>query len=93
MFLANLIERLSETFPKQDYQRRLERYVESNCPENCYDIERLQKRFEHQEFKGLTLWKTFFVKFLHTLKITALKKHNIDLNKAIGYDPVKESVR
>jgi hypothetical protein len=55
MFLANLIERLSEMFPKQDYQSRLERYIESHQPENCSDVERLQKRFEHEEFKGLVL--------------------------------------
>ena len=55
MFLANLIERLSEMFPKQDYQSRLEQYIESNKPETVHDVERLQKRFDHQEFKRLIL--------------------------------------
>ena len=55
MFLANLIERLSEMFPKQDYQSRLERYIQASHPENVNDVERAHKRFDHQEFRGLSL--------------------------------------
>jgi len=55
MFLANLIERLSEMFPKQDYQSRLERYIQASHPENVNDVERAHKRFDHQEFRRLVL--------------------------------------
>lgn len=55
MFLANLLERLAEMFPKQDYQSRLERYVASRQPSSITEVEHWSKQFESQEFKGLSL--------------------------------------
>ena len=37
--IARLLERLAEMFPKQDYQSRLERYLQSNNITNEGDIE------------------------------------------------------
>lgn len=55
MFLTNLIERLAEMFPKQDYQSRLERYISAHYPKTASEVEHWQKQFEQQEFKGLSL--------------------------------------
>jgi hypothetical protein len=55
MFLSNLLERLAEMFPKQDYQSRLERYISARQPQSTSEVEYLQKQFESQEVKGLSL--------------------------------------
>jgi hypothetical protein len=55
MFLTNLIERLAELFPRQDYQSRLEQYILSRQPKTASEVEHLQKTYETQEFKGLKL--------------------------------------
>ncbi len=55
MFLANLLEHLAEMFPKQDYQSRLERYVEARQPSNINEVEYWANRFHNQETRGLTL--------------------------------------
>ena len=55
MILANLLERLAEMFPKQDYQSRLERYVAAREPSNITEVEHWTKQFESQEFRGLSL--------------------------------------
>jgi hypothetical protein len=55
MFLANLLERLAEMFPKQDYQSRLERYIAAHRPSNITEAEHWTKQFEQQEFRGLSL--------------------------------------
>ena len=55
MTFIKLWERLAEMFPKQDYQSRLERYIQASHPENVNDVERAHKRFDHQEFRGLSL--------------------------------------
>lgn len=54
MFLANLIERLAEMFPNQDYQSRLERYLAARCPSNIKEVEHWQREFEVQEFRSLS---------------------------------------
>lgn len=55
MFLANLLERLAEMFPKQDYQNRLDRYIAARMPTSTSEVEYWQKQFESQEFRGLSL--------------------------------------
>lgn len=55
MFLANLLERLAEMFPSQDYQARLERYVAARQPSNITEVEYWSKQFEQQEYRGLSL--------------------------------------
>ena len=59
MFLANLLERLAEMFPKQDYQNRLDRYIAARQPQSVSEVEYWQKQFESQEFRGLSLWNNF----------------------------------
>lgn len=55
MFLSNLLERLAEMFPKQDYQSRLDRYIAARQPQSTSEVEHWQKQFESQEVKGLSL--------------------------------------
>ncbi len=55
MFLANLLERLAEMFPKQDYQSRLERYIVAQQPSNIKEVEYWADRFNNQETQGLSL--------------------------------------
>ena len=55
MFLASLIERLAEMFPKQDYASRLNRYIESQQPSSISEIEHYQTQFDRSEIKGTVL--------------------------------------
>lgn len=55
MKFYEMLERLAEMFPKQDFQSRLESYVTSHNPSNITEVEYLAKRFEEQEYRGLTL--------------------------------------
>ena len=43
--IENILERLSEMFPKQDYQSRLEQYIASKHPQNVAEIEKLERDF------------------------------------------------
>lgn len=55
MSILNLLERLAEMFPKQDYQNRLENYIALCQPKTASEIEYCQKQFERQEFTRLGL--------------------------------------
>lgn len=55
MFLANLLERLAEFVPKQDYQNRLDRYIAARRPTSTSEVEYWHKQFESQESKGISL--------------------------------------
>jgi len=37
--LAEILKRLAEMFPRQDYQSRLERYISSHYPKSTADVE------------------------------------------------------
>lgn len=50
--MTRLLERLTEMFPKQDYQSRLERYIASHRPQSVGDIELLEKEFTHANSRG-----------------------------------------
>lgn len=55
MFLANLLERLAEFVPKQDYQNRLDQYIAARRPTSNSEVEYWHKQFESQESKGISL--------------------------------------
>lgn len=44
--MQNILERLAEMFPKQTYQAKLERYIESKNPQCVEDVHMLIKTFE-----------------------------------------------
>jgi hypothetical protein len=43
---VQLLERLAEMFPKQDYQSRLEQYLSTKCVQSTADVEFWTRRFE-----------------------------------------------
>lgn len=55
MFLANLIERLAELFPEQDYSNRLEQYIAARQPKTAAEVEYWQRQFESQDHRGFSL--------------------------------------
>jgi hypothetical protein len=51
--LAEILKRLAEMFPGQDYQSRLERYISSHYPTSPGDVEYLERQFyQHQKSGG-----------------------------------------
>ena len=55
MSILNLLERLAEMFPNQDYQTRLERYIRLCHPQSAAEIDYCQRQFERIEFTRLGL--------------------------------------
>ena len=55
MNFRNLIERLAEMFPKQDYQSRLDNFIRSHQPKTASEVEYWQQQFERTEFRRLGL--------------------------------------
>jgi hypothetical protein len=52
MLLERVLERLAEMFPKQQYESRLEQYINSKNPINAADVDYWQRQFE-QNNEGL----------------------------------------
>jgi hypothetical protein len=44
--MTQLLERLAEMFPKQNYQSRLEQYLSTKCIQSEADIEYWQREYE-----------------------------------------------
>lgn len=55
MLFQNLLERLAEMFPKQDYQARLDRFINSQNPKSAADVEHYARAFEKIETRKLGL--------------------------------------
>lgn len=55
MSIINLLERLAELFPSQDYHSRLERFVLAHRPKTNAEVEHWQRQFESQEFGRLSI--------------------------------------
>lgn len=55
MLFRDLLERLAEMFPKQDYQSRLDRFINSHNPKSASDVEHYAKVFEKNEIGRLGL--------------------------------------
>jgi hypothetical protein len=48
--MTQLLERLSEMFPKQDYQTRLEKYLSTKCIQSAADVEYWARQYDkHHE--------------------------------------------
>lgn len=50
--ILKLLENLTEMFPKQDYQSRLENYIASRRPQSVADIEMWEREFNQVSTKG-----------------------------------------
>ena len=54
--IAKLVERLAEMFPKQNYQSKLDAYLNSKNIKDISEVEHWIKEFDRKESY---LWKTF----------------------------------
>lgn len=52
-FIEQVLERLSEMFPDQSYQSKLERYIASRNPQNVTDVEHYEREYSSQQHRGL----------------------------------------
>lgn len=53
--MTQLLERLAEMFPRQDYQSRLERYISSHYPKSVGDVEFLERQYYQVQQRGTYL--------------------------------------
>lgn len=51
--LAQILERLVEMFPRQDFQTRLDQYISARNPQSTSDIEHLEREFALKHRGGL----------------------------------------
>jgi len=49
IMLAEILKRLAEMFPRQDYQSRLERYISSHYPKSTADVEYFERQYYQQQ--------------------------------------------
>ena len=54
--MQNILERLAEMFPTQNYQSKLEEYVSSKYPQNAADIEYWIRRYDQDSTQESWLW-------------------------------------
>ena len=50
--MQNILERLAEMFPSQNYQSRLEKYINSKYPQNAADIEYWIRHYDQDSSRG-----------------------------------------
>lgn len=48
--MTQLLECLAKMFPAQDYQSRLERFVESHRPQTAADVEHWERQYMYQNW-------------------------------------------
>lgn len=51
MFIE-ILKRLAEMFPKQDYQSRLEQYISTQYPKSAGDVEFLERQYYQKQKSG-----------------------------------------
>ena len=59
--IAKLVERLAEMFPKQNYQSKLDAYLDSKNIKDISEVEHWIKEFDR---KGSYLWNKFLIQFI-----------------------------
>ena len=47
--LSEILKRLAEMFPRQDYQSRLERYISSHRPKSTADVEHFEREYNQKQ--------------------------------------------
>ncbi len=47
--LENLLERLADMFPGNNYQSRLEQYIANRHPQNAGDIEHWERQYHYEQ--------------------------------------------
>lgn len=48
--MTQLLERLAEMFPRQDYQSRLENFIASRNPKSAADVEHWEREYMTQNW-------------------------------------------
>ena len=51
--LENLLQRLAQMFPGNDYQSRLEQYIATRYPQNTADVEMLERQYYQDRQRGI----------------------------------------
>jgi hypothetical protein len=51
--LANLLKRLAEMFPSNNYQSRLEQYIAARHPQNTADVEMMERQYYQDQQRGI----------------------------------------
>jgi hypothetical protein len=51
--LANLLQRLGQLFPGNNYQSRLEQYIVNRHPQSTADVEHWERRYFEDQRRGL----------------------------------------
>lgn len=51
--MIRILEKLAEMFPKQNYQSRLDAYLQSKYVKNVSDVEYWSRRFDQERGAGL----------------------------------------
>ena len=51
--LANLLQRLAQMFPGNDYQSRLEQYIATRQPQNTADVEIMERQYYQDQQRGI----------------------------------------
>jgi hypothetical protein len=47
--LANLLQRLAEIFPGNDYQSRMENYIANRNPQTAADVEHWERQYHYEQ--------------------------------------------
>ena len=51
--LENLLKRLVELFPGNNYQSRLEQYIATRHPQNTADVEMMERQYYQDRQRGI----------------------------------------
>ena len=51
--LENLLKRLAELFPGNNYQSRLEQYIATRHPQNTADVEMMERQYYQDQQRGI----------------------------------------
>jgi hypothetical protein len=49
--IQDILERLAEMFPTQNYQSKLEQYINSKYPQSAADVEHWQRHYDQEATK------------------------------------------
>jgi hypothetical protein len=52
MILYQILERLAEMFPRQDYQSKLDRYISTKNPSGPGEIEQIIREYDQRNQRG-----------------------------------------
>ena len=87
--MTQLLERLAEMFPKQNYQSRLENYLSTKCVQSESDIEYWSREYDKHHDRNFA-WNEFLNQFGNIYKRTD-KCEQINISNMDGCSMSKQS--